>query len=256
MLHRCRKKLNSRRGASFLLALLFFLVCALAASSVLMAASSKAGRSRSSREEHQLYLAASSAVRLLCDELNACQYQGQYEYTFYPRQFDEKGQVIQEERHILTQKPGLYRYQNGGGDAALESLLNDFDYIFSQEFDQANIVRPMTSITRLPVQAPVEHTLTITPEGTDTVLDGRPVTVTLLVRESYAMYLTARMPYDGPAGESEYVLQAELTPSGTAPRLPDAFLQGVHPAENTMTWRIGWIVPEETAEGEEMTAGA
>ena len=79
MLNRCKKKLNSRRGASFLLALLFFLVCGLVASSVLMAASSNAGRSRSSREEHQTYLTISSAVRLLCDELNAAEYRGRYQ---------------------------------------------------------------------------------------------------------------------------------------------------------------------------------
>ena len=136
MLNRCKKKLNSRRGASFLLALLFFLVCGLVASSVLMAASSNAGRSRSSREEHQTYLTISSAVRLLCDELNAAEYRGRYHYWEVPvYETDEEGKRIQigVKRH-LEQLEGLYQYTDGR-DAALEgNLLDDFDYIFSQEF--------------------------------------------------------------------------------------------------------------------------
>ena len=167
MLNRCKKKLNSRRGASFLLALLFFLVCGLVASSVLMAASSNAGRSRSSREEHQTYLTISSAVRLLCDELNAAEYRGRYHYWEVPVYgTDEEGKRIQTgvECH-LEQLEGLYQYTDGR-DAALEgNLLDDFDYIFSQEF--VSVGAGINTSTRSGLTPPVEHTFTIQPEDSD-----------------------------------------------------------------------------------------
>lgn len=73
-----RDKLRSERGASILLALLFFLVCAMVGASVLMAAASNAGKSRANREEQQKYLTLSSALRLVCDELEAAKYTAKY----------------------------------------------------------------------------------------------------------------------------------------------------------------------------------
>ena len=75
-----QRKLQSQRGASLLLALLLLLICSMVGASILMAAASNAGKHRSNLEEHQTYLALSSAVSLLCDELNAAQYTGQYRY--------------------------------------------------------------------------------------------------------------------------------------------------------------------------------
>lgn len=64
-----RKKLNSRRGASFVIAMLFFLICTMIASVLITAAVSNAGRTEKQRDEAQAYLAASSAARLLRDDL-------------------------------------------------------------------------------------------------------------------------------------------------------------------------------------------
>ena len=75
-----KKKWNSRRGASILLALLFLLVCMMAGASILMAAASNAGKIRSNQEEQQKYLTVSSALNLLCDELESVEYVGIYTY--------------------------------------------------------------------------------------------------------------------------------------------------------------------------------
>lgn len=254
MLNRCKKKLNSRRGASFLLALLFFLVCGLVASSVLMAASSNAGRSRSSREEHQTYLTISSAVRLLCDELNAAEYRGRYHYWEVPVYGpDEEGKRIQigVERH-LEQLEGLYQYTDGSGAAALkENLLDDFDYIFSQEF--VSVGAGINTSTRSGLTPPVEHTFTIQPEESNTDLDTRPVTVELrVVEDSYAIELTAAL--DQGDGKPDYVVRAELTPNETKPTLPETFSSDTTAETSPMTWRVGWIIPG-AAEEEEAASG-
>ena len=251
MLNRCKKKLNSRRGASFLLALLFFLVCGLVASSVLMAASSNAGRSRSSREEHQTYLTISSAVRLLCDELNAAEYRGRYHY------WEETGIVTHEDGttttityRYLKQMEGLYQYTDGRDAALEENLLADFDSIFAKEF---NGISGMDDVTHLPDNILSRHTLTITPEGTDTGLDGQEVTVELrVVEDSYAIELTAAL--DQGDGKPDYVVRAELTPNETKPTLPETFSSDTTAETSPMTWRVGWIIPG-AAEEEEAASG-
>ena len=75
-----KKKWNSCRGASILLALLFMLVCMMVGASVLMAAASNAGKIKSNRDEQQKYLTLSSALNLVIDELANVKYVGQYEY--------------------------------------------------------------------------------------------------------------------------------------------------------------------------------
>ena len=77
-----KKKLNSSRGASILLAMLFMLLCVLVAASVVMAASSNLGKTKSNREEQQKYLTLSSAMNMLIDELESVEYVGQYEYEY------------------------------------------------------------------------------------------------------------------------------------------------------------------------------
>ena len=92
MLNRLCLKMKTCRGASILMALLFLLVCMLVASSVLMAAASNSGKLRSNQQEQQKYLALSSALRLVCDELTAAEYTGQYEYGITPHViYDEDG---------------------------------------------------------------------------------------------------------------------------------------------------------------------
>lgn len=63
------QKLNSKRGVSVVLALFLLMVCAFAGTAALTAARTNVGKSESSREIQQQYLSASSAAKLIIDEL-------------------------------------------------------------------------------------------------------------------------------------------------------------------------------------------
>ena len=238
-------KLNSRRGASLLLALLFFLICALAASSVLMAAASNAGRARGSREEHQRYLALSSAMRLVCDDLARAQYRGKYRVTTYPEEgpIDENGNTTWLTRQKLTQLDGVYT-------GALEGLLLPvFDSIFAKQFvlpmGEIDSVDPKTQFS-----GPVTETLTVTPDipaGSEAeVLRDMPVTVSVTAEDGYRLTLTASLA-DG------YALRAEMAVTTSLPK--PANLNPGEPRETgPVLWEISYIEPAD-AEGEGAGAG-
>ncbi len=63
------RKLKSNRGASIIIALLVLLVCVTAGAAALTAASANAGRYTHMRRDQQRYLAVSSAVKLVREEL-------------------------------------------------------------------------------------------------------------------------------------------------------------------------------------------
>lgn len=64
-----KNRLVSRRGASLLFAMLVFLLCALAGTAALTAASANSGKYAHMREDQRKYLAVSSAVELMKDQL-------------------------------------------------------------------------------------------------------------------------------------------------------------------------------------------
>lgn len=239
-------KLNSRRGASLLLALLFFLICALAASSVLMAAASNAGRTRGSREEHQRYLALSSAMRLVCDDLARAQYRGKYQVDTYQEtvSYDpETNEPIVQTKHRLTQLDGVYT-------GALEGLLRPvFDSIFAQQFTP--VPNGIDSVEpQIPFSGPVTETLTVTPDilagsGAE-VLRDMPVTVSVTAEDGYRLTLTASLA-DG------YALRAEMAVTTSLPK--PANLNPGEPRETgPVLWEISYIEPAD-AEGEGAGAG-
>ena len=238
---RLTQKLHSRRGASFLLALLFFLICALAASSVLMAAASNAGRSRSARAEHQVYLTVSSAVRLLCDELTDCQYVGRYDYREEDIYLEGPNgeQIFSRTDTFLAQETGTYQYTGGSETAKFEELLrDDFDYLFSKKFEPHK--EKLTSVTTLSgLTAPQPHVLTVTPDSEVEALDSQPVTVTLEVQDDYSIHLTAAL--DG------FTMTAELARDSSEPDLPSAFPGSGQTAP--AAWRLGWIDPGDSFTG-------
>lgn len=79
-MNRLKEKLRNEKGASLLIALLVFLLFVLVAATVLAAAVSNAGRARSNRAEQQRYQTLSSAMRLICGELEKTEYMGKYKY--------------------------------------------------------------------------------------------------------------------------------------------------------------------------------
>lgn len=236
------RKLRSQRGATMLLALLFLLICVMVSAAILMAAASNAGKHRSNLEQHQTYLALSSAVSLLCDELKRAEYRGQYCYwEVVVDEYDAEG------HWIGSHTDRYFRQTQGAYDSALSEMLrNDFDNLFQQEvenrldgsgiLDQSDPLPP----------ASFTHTLTLFPNTGVEVLDSRKVHVTLEITEAYAMYLTANLD-----GDDAYTLRAELTPITNIPILTlpltphgQAHVQQMAPVQ----WKIGWITVGEEEE--------
>lgn len=230
-----KEKLKSQRGASFLLALLFLLICMMVSASILMASVSNAGKHRSNLEEHQTYLALSSAVSALCDELNRTEYRGQYQYWETQQTVvdpNDGKETIITLRHF-TQQDGVYHHTEGTEPGYLKSvLLSDLDAIFAHEI-QSTLDSSDFETFRLKPGTVQSHTLTVTPQ-TGTELDGREVKVKLSVEErSYIIDLTATL-------DDDYQIRAELTPATSRPTLPVMLTQGQHTTES-LQWSIGWI---------------
>lgn len=240
MRHAMSNKLRSQRGASLLLALLFLLICSMVAASILMAAAANAGKSRSNLSEHQTYLALSSAVSLLCDELNGAEYNGQYTCwtTTEDGGEDADGNPITYTYYHFKQEVGAY----SGRLAPM--LVKNFDALFARSINGASALTGYATKGTQPTDVPATHTLVLTPDTGSELLDGQEITVVMEVQSSYAIYLTATL--------GDYTIKAELTPIQTELVLPPALevkgpsqIQSVGP----MQWEIGWITTGEE-EGE------
>lgn len=231
MTDRFRRKVRSQRGASLLLALLFLLLCAMVAASILMAAAANAGKHRSNLDEHQTYLALSSAVSLLCDELNAAEYRGQYLYWTTEYSVDNgDGTTTSITRDHFEQVSGKYT------GAMEDILLSDFDAIFAEMNNHSPSLVSFYEIKFKPTTVSYRHNLKLTPQTGIALLDGQDIEISLnVVKDSYAIELTATL--DG------YSIQAEITPTETMPAIgtlsyPD---KDVTRQTNPMKWKLGWI---------------
>lgn len=225
-------KLRSQRGASMLLALLFLLICSMVTASILMAAAANAGKHRSNLEEHQTYLALSSAVSLLCDELNGVEYRGRYYYEV-EEQYEENDDgelVLVDTLYYLDQLQGTY----DGTFSPL--LLASFDRLFADAIEASPAVSGFDRITYQSRTAPLAYNLTLTPD-TGTSLDGQTIAVSLEIKENYAMYLTATL--------DNYTIRAELTPTESKPSLPNPLSGEGEKTTLPMKWKIGWITTGE-----------
>lgn len=247
-MNRLKQKLKSESGASILLALLFFLICALVAAAVLMAAVSNAGKIKSNQEMHQKYLAVSSALELVCDDLLSAEYRGQYTVTVTKTETpttDDEGTAGDP---VVTYNY-LYKQENGEYNCKLSKiLLEELDQIFAAQmaFDVAgfkanasdNETHAATVFSHNPADTP--HTLTISPAETDGVEMPKVQVSVTLDKSSYAIKLTARLVDD-----AAYGMEAELTPNESViPRLKEE--TGIEPGPKTyqtdpMTWKLGWI---------------
>ena len=240
-----KRKLQSQRGASLLLALLFLALCSLVSATILMAAVSNAGKARSNLREHQSYLALSSAVDLICDEIVRSEYQGRYHYEEEiietPVEDPETGEETIETtiKYHFTQREGSCTHKGADTESQLTGLLKkDLDTLFARQIEST---LDQDKFTEWEVQSggTFAHTWKVHPQ-TGTALDEKEVEVQLkVVKESYAIELTAQL--DG------YQLQAELTPSTNRPSLPGTLSQGDNKTE-PLQWKVGWITTGEEEE--------
>lgn len=250
-----REKLRSQSGASILLALLFFLLCAMVGASVLMAAASNAGKSRSSREEQQKYLTLSSALQLVCDELESASYTAKYTYTFVAGT-NEEGKDPTPAKHIYEQQTGTYE---GGLSSATDPsknvlpLRDELDWLFAQDFKVRTSTETDPVIYTYKVRPNTEkpgtaHKLTLTVQGqTDKPGLTTPVTVTVTVGTGTAKYRLSLKATLGSEDDSIYTMYAQLDMVGgaaAAPKPADSPIIG----ENKCTavkWKLSQITREE-----------
>lgn len=223
MTGRFLEKLKSQQGGSFILALLFFLVCSMIASSILMASVSNTGKINSNKYEHEKYLILSSAINLICDDINNASYAGSY--TYIEDMTDGDTQTIVKK---LVQNKGNYSGEIGA------IVLADFDSIFAREI--AEKLPSDVSGEGLKDRVIDSHTLKIRSD-TGKSMDEEVVEMTLkVVEESYAIELTAEL--------DDYKITAEITPTSTKPTIPKTMTVGMH-STSEMTWEVGWITVVE-----------
>lgn len=238
------RKLSDQKGASMLLALLFLLICVTAAASILVAAAANAGKNRSNLAEHQTYLALSSAVSTLCDELNRSEYRGQYRYweTQYPIENDD-GTITTITEYHFEQLDGAYTHTGSESQGYFrEILLKNLDALLAWEIENRLGGSGFKTLILKPTGVPSEHTLTLTPD-TGTELDTGTMTIQMKVQSTYAIYVTAWLN-----DVAVYKIEAELTPDASAPTLPASLEQGTF-LTAPMKWRLGWITVAEAEDG-------
>ena len=238
---RAAEKLNSRRGASILLALVFVLTCVMVGISVLSAAASNAGRTHSNHEEQQLYLSLSSALQLVADDLARTKYTPHVSdfCTVSKRQeptddTDEDGNPIMRTittyTHFFSEADGSV---NGGrlGDLFQKSL----DMVFNTAMSKINFSsydykagnEEFYYSGSFPSVLPALFTLTVTPDpekmpigaDKDTYHAARKVAVDVEIDDSYSITLTARLAEDDADADSyskNFRLSAELARSSAS----------------------------------------
>lgn len=247
-MNRMKQKLKSEYGASILLALLFFLICTLVTAVLLMAAASNAGKVRSNREVHQKYLAVSSALELVCEDLLSKEYCGQYDYweeVIEHPSTDENG-------YDTTTYTYEYHYNQIKGQyncELSELLLDELDRMFyaQMQTDVNGLTHtPSGTIhlgTYLGTPELLEHKthiITVTPELEGEELTAQEVVVTIKLDDSYTVNLFARLKEDDGQEAAAYAMEAELTPT-TLPRIETRPTENGTHQSSPLKWRLGWI---------------
>lgn len=278
---RLRKKMQSERGASILLALLMLLVCMMVAASVLGAAASNAGKARSNRVEQQKYLTVSSAIQLVADEIQKAEYTGKYTVYEWTEPHTKPDGTTYDTYHFhIQQEQGEFTCGDLSDTTVTPSpnilpLRDELDEIFSSQFTgKGNGYSVKANVNK---QAQTERILTVTlpsdlkgyPEtGTGTYQIQEKVTVKVtLDHATHHIMLTAWLgdgasPTDGSDPMSaELVSKVQKTdadgnpvltdgnplvtvspPAGaTASALTSGSGSGTPETTATMTWQLHWI---------------
>lgn len=164
-----KEKLKSKDGASLILSLLVFLLCVMVASSVFAAAVSNAGKARSSRVEQQRYQTLSSAVRLICGELEKIEYTGKY--NLYHGTDSSSSSFF-----YYEQQPGSFKMQDTHNSQSFqltnfpllaETLQKEMDEVFRRQFLKTDGsgkdgYKPLAVTDVLPAGSSSDKSLTVT----------------------------------------------------------------------------------------------
>ena len=197
-MRRAAEKLKSRRGASIVLALLFLLLCVMVGVSILAAAASNAGRTPSNRDEQQIYLALSSSLRLVVDDLTKHPYTGKAEYDCNIDDVHDSATPSVHLYYVYTYK--FRRVDGDMPDAVLGELflpyLNDvFETYLKTHFDSAEGSSPIGDKYRYEEEF-VSHSptpdfiLTVTPDGP---LDGYEAEIHVTISDTFRITMRASL---------------------------------------------------------------
>lgn len=260
---RLREKLHSQCGATLLLALLFFLVCVLVAASVLMAAVSNAGKIRSNYEEQQKYLALSSALRLVSDQIEEAEYTGDYTVYEWSVEYivgegEDKQTIIIDYFHV-SQTEGKFTCGELTGTEAdtVLDFSDELDGLYAKKFNRSGY----TALGGASLPATRELTVTV---GSPLEEKFPEVNVKVVMDQNYNIHLTATMAEGSPGeGGKTYKMEAELaaninipaieySPGGRNPgsaTAPEAGKRGKYavPIKPDVTWKLDWIDKEAAA---------
>lgn len=148
-----KRKLQSRQGASMLMALLLMLVALMVSAVILSAAISAVVDLRAQKESQQAYLTASSAAQLFRDSVldKAGQYT-QVSTTVYTIKADSTQEVIKQKDKEITAKPAG-PYAPVMEDALTQILKNGFTRVHNVYLVEAEGYDPVDlDFTMVPVQ--------------------------------------------------------------------------------------------------------
>lgn len=254
---RIREKLRSQSGASILLALLFFLLCSMVGASVLMAAASNAGKVNSSKEEQQKYLVLSSALRMVCGELERAAYTVECKSaeSITVEDYPSGGGVNDK----LTVTERAFTWESSAFTCRLPlDLLPELDALFSSKFPNplewdegiTQTGEGEWSTTRykyfrksgLAAPAATKHTLTLCIDDPDEPGLSEEVTVEVELKsglgEEYKLILTAYLTDD-----HDHAMHAELYRKGGIP------VPKYGEAPDKVGWEFAWIAKEVADDG-------
>lgn len=226
------------------LALVFLLVCVLVGVSVLMAAASNAGRSGSNRQEQQYYLALSSALQLVSDDLQESSYVGKMDFD--PNAGGKRQYTAQ--KGDLTGS-GMFSSSSGSGklNTAFRDALDESFDIYIVEYLKAHEASGATYEYKNFATEIADPTITLelTPQGGK--LDGYKFQITLTVEKDLNIILKAAIT-DIPAGAPEmlksYTMEMELRPA----KLPElsTVTEPTTETNNLPATAVTWIADRVT----------
>jgi hypothetical protein len=247
---------KSKYGATIRLVLPFLLLCALVAI-ILRVVLPDTGAD--TQQEQQLYLAVSSALELVCDDLQSATYTGAFAYTEFEEDVGDTGRRTV--RH--------YEQQEGTYECMLQSLLwEDFDKLFGERLRQdvdaleeqntdKDAVRYESQVLDISETGLFRHTLTITPHITSDPDDlcNQPVEVTVDVvpqnetdeRKIYTIEVTATL--------QDYQMNAELAAAASEPTLQNAERVEGNLYEASMTWELAEVTTGGKGQNGESSRG-
>lgn len=229
---RLYKKMHSQEGASILLALLLFLLCAMVAASILAAAVSNAGKNKSNQIEQQKYLTLTSALQLVCDELEQIEYTGKYTVTEWDviTEVTDNNDPSNPVTTTTTKQFFSCRQTEGAYEGSdlyqLVPLENALDEIFAKHFTGAGYqersgIENSTNTFDLTVELPSD--LKGYPYSGPKVyeVDSKVTVKVELSPSTHHITLTAWLGTDDPTNGKATVVAELVAKNNTAPTLTD-----------------------------------